>query len=260
MNFSLYCNIGQVYNSSEITEKESIYNFRVIWRFFDAIKMVTPYCKFIPGETRLQAINYELKRRGLSLSHYYNADGILIDKDFDLELVILETTGPFGLKDVPRETTDHIKAAYGLLAMLHKVAYCYEYADADIFKKLKVYFVHAAEERLRLWSFGLVQKELYIFNRVRSANLSLTHIGSKENFMDVTNLMWELKINIDNSHKILQDIKKNHEENKKAIEQGLDGHEKIKKLEELLAETAEVKLSSRVSEAEDIYVFPSDNE
>ncbi|GAA5799278.1 hypothetical protein HPULCUR_004688 [Helicostylum pulchrum] len=36
--------------------------------------MVTPYCKFIPGETRLQAIKLELERGGLSPSNYYNAD------------------------------------------------------------------------------------------------------------------------------------------------------------------------------------------
>ncbi|KAI9262434.1 hypothetical protein EDC94DRAFT_648245 [Helicostylum pulchrum] len=43
--------------------------------------MVTPYCKFIPGETRLQAIKLELERGGLSPSNYYNADGIIIDKN-----------------------------------------------------------------------------------------------------------------------------------------------------------------------------------
>ncbi|GAA5817528.1 hypothetical protein MFLAVUS_011076, partial [Mucor flavus] len=112
--------VTQVYTSPEITEQESTYNHKVIWRFMDTVKMVTPYCKFIPGETRLQAIKFELERRGLSPSHYYNADGILLDKSCDMELALLETTGPFGLKDITRETTDHVKAAYGLLAMLHK--------------------------------------------------------------------------------------------------------------------------------------------
>ncbi|CAO3627515.1 unnamed protein product [Mucor hiemalis] len=219
--------------------------------------MVTPYCKFIPGETRVQAINFELKRRGLSLSHYYNADGILLDKEFDLELVILETTGPFGLKDITRETNDHIKAAYGLLAMLHKIAYCYEYADADIFKKLKVYFIHAADERIRFWSFGLVSEQLYIFDRVGSAVLPMDHVGTKKEFMDITNMMWELKTNIDHSHELLQEIKRSHEKNKQIIEERLHGYEKVTKLEYLLAESAEVKLSSRVSEAEDIYIFSS---
>ncbi|KAI7904174.1 uncharacterized protein BX663DRAFT_559893 [Cokeromyces recurvatus] len=202
--------------------------------------MVTPYCKFIPGETRVQAINFELKRRGLSLSHYYNADGILLDKDFDLELVILETTGPFGLKDITRETTDHIKAAYGLLAMSHKIAYCYEYADANIFNKLKVYFIHAADERIRF-----------------RAVLPIDHTGTKKKFMDITNMMWELKTSIDHSHELLHENKRSHEKNKQFIEEHLYGYEKIRKLEDLLAESAEVNLFPRVPEAEDIYVFSS---
>ncbi|KAI8637963.1 hypothetical protein BD408DRAFT_352757, partial [Parasitella parasitica] len=81
-----------------IAEQESIYNHKVIWRFMDTVKMFTLYCKFIPGETRLQ-------------------------------LALLETTGPFSLKDITRETTDYVKAAYGLLAMLHKIAYSYSYQD-----------------------------------------------------------------------------------------------------------------------------------
>lgn len=40
------------------------------------------------------------------------------------------------------------------------------YADVDIFFKLRVYFIHAAGEKIRLWSFGLVSKELYVFNRI----------------------------------------------------------------------------------------------
>lgn len=186
--------VTQVYNSPEIAEQESTYNHKVIWRFFDTVKMVTPYCKFIPGETRLQAIKFELERQGLSLSNYYNADGILIDKTFDMELALLETTGPFGLKDTTRETTDHVKAAYGLMAMLHKVAYSYIYADADIFLKLRVYFIHAAGEKIRLWSFGLVSKELYAFYRIRSAVLPVNHVDSKEGFKGITNMMWELKV------------------------------------------------------------------
>lgn len=184
----------QVFNSEEITEQESTYNHNVIWRFFDTIKLVTPYCKFIPGETRLQAIKSELKRRDLSLSSYYNADGILLDKTYDLELAILETTGPFGLKDTARETTDHVKAAYGLLAMIHKTAYSYIYADVYFFLKFKVYFIHAARKKIRLWSFGLVNKELYVLNRIQSAVLPTSNVESKKKVEDITNMMWELKV------------------------------------------------------------------
>ncbi|KAI9331901.1 hypothetical protein BD770DRAFT_333470, partial [Pilaira anomala] len=72
-----------------------------------------------------------------------------------IELALLGTTGPFGLEDITRETTDHVKAAYGLMEMLHKLAYSYIYADADNLLKLNVYFIHAAGEKnlfLILWA------------------------------------------------------------------------------------------------------------
>ncbi|RCH84131.1 hypothetical protein CU098_009723, partial [Rhizopus stolonifer] len=62
---------------------------------------------------------------------------------------------------------------------------------------------------------------------------------------------------IDQSHELLQEIEGSHEKNKKMIEERLHDYEKIRKLECLLAESAEVKLFSRVSEAENIYVFSS---
>lgn len=65
----------------------------------------------------------ELVRLGLSLAMFYNANGVIINKSFDAELVLLETFGPFGACTNNKETTDHIKAAYGLLAMLHGIAY-----------------------------------------------------------------------------------------------------------------------------------------
>lgn len=41
------------------------------------------------------------------------------------------------------------------------------------------------------------------------------------------------------------------------MEERLNGYEKVKRLDRLLADNAEVKLSSRVSEADDIYVCSS---
>ncbi|KAI7876495.1 uncharacterized protein EV154DRAFT_555722 [Mucor mucedo] len=43
------------------------------------------------------------------------------------------------------------KAAYGLLSMLHAIAYQFNYADITLFKKMKVLFVHAAKKK----DFGL---------------------------------------------------------------------------------------------------------
>ncbi|KAI9481164.1 MAG: hypothetical protein EXX96DRAFT_634988, partial [Benjaminiella poitrasii] len=99
---------------SRNSKLESTYNFRIIWSFLDSVAMIIPSCKFIPSEARLQAITQELKWYSLLILTYYNADGIIVNQEYGIERVLLETSGPFGLHDITRETTDHIKAAYGI--------------------------------------------------------------------------------------------------------------------------------------------------
>lgn len=79
--------------------------------------------QFLPGEVRLNAIKNELIRRDLSATIYYNADGIIVESTHNLEVTLLETSGAYDSCSSNKETTDHVKAAYGLLAMLHTVAH-----------------------------------------------------------------------------------------------------------------------------------------
>ncbi|KAG2200151.1 hypothetical protein INT47_012432 [Mucor saturninus] len=170
--------ITGVYAHPNMNRTEANYNYRVIWPFMDVVAECLPTCQFEPGEKRLQAISEELKRQDLATSHFYNADGVIFDDELGLELALLETSGPFSLDDPTRETNDHVKAAYGLLVMLHTIAYKYVYADADIFMRLKVYFVHPTKNRIRVWTFGLVDKELYVLNRIKSATRSKESVFS----------------------------------------------------------------------------------
>lgn len=64
-----------------------------------------------------------------------------------------------------------MKAACGLLSMLHTIAHQFVHANIQVYQKLKICFVHAAQDRIRLWSFYLIDKELYVLNRVDSAVL-----------------------------------------------------------------------------------------
>ncbi|KAL0141883.1 hypothetical protein V8B55DRAFT_1434564 [Mucor lusitanicus] len=73
--------------------------------------------------------------------------------------------------------------------MLHRVAYLYKYADTDTFKKLRVHFIHAADTKIRVWSFGLVSEQLYVVKRIESAILPVDHVDSMQEFKDVANMM-----------------------------------------------------------------------
>ncbi|GAA5800100.1 hypothetical protein HPULCUR_005522 [Helicostylum pulchrum] len=188
--------IGQIINKRDILSRlETIYNHHAIFQFFDATISATPSCMFYPGETRLKAISNELRRQELTSQSYYNADGIIFHIDSLLELCLLETTGPFGLVDIPRESNDQVKAAYGLLSMLHTIAYEFDHADIEIFRKQRIYFVHAAQNYIRLWSFSLVDKELYILTRIDSSSVPTSVSKNFEmEFKKVVNLFWKLKV------------------------------------------------------------------
>lgn len=194
---NIFTSITQVFSHPEIARPESIYNHRVVWRFLDAVVAVLPTCNFYTGETRLKAITQELRRQGRSSSHYYNADGIIFDDKLDLELGLLETSGPFNVDDPTRETNDFIKAAYRLMVMLHIIAYKYIYADADIFMRLEVCFIHAAKDRIQIWTFRLVKKKkLYVLNPIKSAILCIKPTNSMQDIKNMTNTIWKLKVSM----------------------------------------------------------------
>ncbi|CAO3670687.1 unnamed protein product [Rhizopus stolonifer] len=90
---------------------------------------------------------------------------------------------------------DQVKAVYGLLSMLHNIAHRFVHADIQVYQKLKICFVHAAQDRIRLWSFCLIDRELYVLNRVDSTVLPTSNSDQfKAEFMRLTNLFWKLKI------------------------------------------------------------------
>ncbi|ORE09251.1 hypothetical protein BCV72DRAFT_270624, partial [Rhizopus microsporus var. microsporus] len=70
------------------------------------------------------------------ISQFYNADGVLRNKNHNLEIAILETTGPF-------QTQGYIKSCHGLVAMLHVIGRKRQYGSFDIFKQIGVFFVQA---------------------------------------------------------------------------------------------------------------------
>lgn len=75
---------------------ETVYNFRLVWRILDIVTKSLKGHRFIPIEIRLDAIRNELARHELNLSSYYNADGLITNDEYKVELILLETSGPFG--------------------------------------------------------------------------------------------------------------------------------------------------------------------
>ncbi|KAG2229267.1 hypothetical protein INT48_001174, partial [Thamnidium elegans] len=74
-------------------------------------------------------------------THFYNADGVITDRDLNIEFAMLETVGPLNLINNAKETKDFIKTGYGVLSMLHRIGRSFRFGDFGLFKKCSIYFI-----------------------------------------------------------------------------------------------------------------------
>ncbi|EPB91546.1 hypothetical protein HMPREF1544_01677 [Mucor circinelloides 1006PhL] len=96
----------------------------------------------------------------------YKADGIIrLEKYKDLEILILETAGPFGHEDNAKTTFDNSKGMFALLSMLKTIADQYKHASVEKLSKLKLYFVQPSGHHIRLWSMQYAKNGPYDFVR-----------------------------------------------------------------------------------------------
>lgn len=123
-------------DGNHVDDSEIIYNHRLIWPCLESVTdaMTTDtLARFSPGEVNLQSFN--------TLDDNYKADGIL---KFDtIEVLLLETSGPYNCNDEPRSAYDHIKCVFGLLSMFKTVISKYPFATAQEFGSLRLWVVHA---------------------------------------------------------------------------------------------------------------------
>ncbi|KAI8058827.1 hypothetical protein BDF21DRAFT_440876 [Thamnidium elegans] len=93
---------------------------------------------------------------------------IIGSKLYDLEILLLETSGCFQNKDERKISFDDIKGMFALLAMSKTIADRFSYASVELFQKLKLYPIQASDKAthyLRLWPIQYVSNGTYRFNR-----------------------------------------------------------------------------------------------
>ncbi|KAG1167140.1 hypothetical protein G6F46_007308 [Rhizopus delemar] len=131
-----------------LSHSKVVFNTNMIFPAFQAMMTLMkkngyePY--FIPGEEELVAMTVQLKRMGIMVNkrQIYRADGVVrLAAIKDLEVVVLETAGPFGSDDRSKSAFDNSKGMFALLVMLKTIA--------DIFKQISTPVVdELLEERL----------------------------------------------------------------------------------------------------------------
>ncbi|KAI7891196.1 uncharacterized protein EV154DRAFT_588699 [Mucor mucedo] len=77
----------------------------------------------------------------------YLADALFKLFDYEqLEVLLLETSGPYKNTNTTKIDYDNHKGMYGLLAMLKEIASTYKFANIQSFYDVKVFFVQAANK------------------------------------------------------------------------------------------------------------------
>ncbi|KAG2206736.1 hypothetical protein INT47_003678 [Mucor saturninus] len=130
----------------------------------------------------------------------YKADGV-VRTTGALEILLLETAGPFGHINLPKLSFDNIKGMFGSIPMIKTLADKYRYCSKSKFRKLVV------NDTLRLWSLKHAHKGTYTFERIAKAEIS-------ENYEDRNTCLAELTIIMKNClQETLDAIQEDHNTN-----------------------------------------------
>ncbi|CEG69431.1 hypothetical protein RMATCC62417_05508 [Rhizopus microsporus] len=142
-----------------------------------------PDLGYCTGEKSVKAMNTQMDRLKLRISHYesYKADGIIYFKE--IEIFLMENSGSYGNCTKHKASGDHHKAVYGVLGMLKTIADTYRYATFDTFQRLKVFFLQTREKIMELWSIKAEQKNSYILYREAMMFVSVD-VNDKNNMLE----------------------------------------------------------------------------
>ncbi|CAO3616354.1 unnamed protein product [Mucor hiemalis] len=92
----------------DIADKASSFNHQIVWPVINLVVDLVPNLRFQLGEVFLDASDEDFK-----------ADGVV--KCGDIELLSLETSGQYGVRDDNRFGQDHVKGALGCLTFLWRI-------------------------------------------------------------------------------------------------------------------------------------------
>lgn len=173
-----------------------------------------PY--FTPGEEPLQAMIEQLTIMDSKVDKRktYNADGVIrLHELYDLEILLLETAGSFQSKDERKISFDNIKGMFALFAMMKTVADRFDYASVELFKKLKLYFVQASDEYLRLWSIQYISNGTYKFNGEDKIVVVEDRSHVEQMLPSLLDFFYLVKTSLAKTCGLLQQLKHQHEQN-----------------------------------------------
>ncbi|KAG1445994.1 hypothetical protein G6F46_010677 [Rhizopus delemar] len=156
----------------DIGSSEAVFNQLFVYPYLEVVaKSVKDYkCKadFIHGGAYLDSKTKRLKSLGCYINDkcQYKSDGLIkLYGTKKLKILLFETSGSLNNTDNVKINFDHHKGTFGSLALLKCIADEFFFASVEKFKKVKVFFVHAAESQIQLWSIRFEPEGVFDFWR-----------------------------------------------------------------------------------------------
>ncbi|KAI8144736.1 hypothetical protein BJV82DRAFT_57723 [Fennellomyces sp. T-0311] len=144
----------------------------------------------------------------------YKADGILRCKDpkngHNMELALLETSKAYDAASPTKFNYDFHKGMYGSVAMLKTIADRFRYASFKVFSRLKLYFLHAHTEHIRLWSISCPEPRVFLMMREDKCTVPVDSNDDPKVLLDYIGFSWTFKERLENTLKVLSDLEKSN--------------------------------------------------
>ncbi|GAA5802685.1 hypothetical protein HPULCUR_008159 [Helicostylum pulchrum] len=208
------------YTNLDIKDGESTFDSLFVYPFLEAVSeslaesVNWSKAGFKPGEAPLISMKNQLKNSELYKEETvtYLADGII--KLFglkNLDILLLETSNHFGCTDKPKINFDHHKDLFGALAMLKNIADEFPFASLATFRQCKVFFLHAAGERLYLWSLSFEPEgPIYELWLERMMLIKPDVDDKPESLPSFLKFFWGMKCNLITTTSTIAQLKKEH--------------------------------------------------
>ncbi|KAI8376792.1 hypothetical protein BD560DRAFT_391506 [Blakeslea trispora] len=229
-----YFNLMYMYlhNQPALHQSESMFNHQIVWPIIQlavktgATTSTTPLT-FFPGELLLD-----------SSDENYKADSVI--KFSDSEILLLETSGSYGLNEKPRFGFDHIKGSFGALTFLRNILRKYCFAKFETAKELEILFIHARGKHMHFWSLCLTSPSVRVLEHIAFTRIPLTGSEGTE-ILDLGVFAWTLKSKIVKTCFTIDKMKAEHEQFSMMQQLGSTGEKRLN-----LAELAEEEMQKPV--------------
>ncbi|KAG0822793.1 hypothetical protein G6F16_011166 [Rhizopus arrhizus] len=219
-SYNLYKTKQNIYEFESIFNDLYIYPYLKITANALFITREKSQPEFTVGEISLKAMSTQLDSVGLNRDDagQYKADGVIkLYGIHCLEILLLETSFHFGCTDRSKVSFDHHKGLFGALSMLKTIADTFYFASIKQFGQMKVFFVHAAEKNIYLWSLRYEHEgRAYELWLEKTLHLQPEFEKQNEELPNVINFYWSMKCLLEETTDTMLKLQEEH--NKKLEE------------------------------------------